>query len=227
MKVTYLGHSGLWIETDGYHVLIDPFLTGNSSAVLSAEDVSADAILLTHGHGDHLGDTVTIAKRTGATVVATFELAMWLANLGVSVHPMGHGGAHDFPFGRVKWTMALHGGGIDTEQGTVYGGQPAGVLFTAQGKTIYHAGDTALFGDMKIIGERNAIDLAVLPIGDNFTMGPEDASVAAQWLQAKMVLPVHYNTFPLIAQDGDAFVATLKQAGIAGLALQAGQSVEL
>ncbi|MCY0875519.1 MAG: metal-dependent hydrolase [Firmicutes bacterium] len=227
MKVTYYGHSAVAIEAAGKHILIDPFLTGNPVATVSASDVQADAILVTHGHGDHVGDTVAIAKRTGAQVVSTYELATWLGKQGVNVHPMGQGGAHEFDFGRVKWTMAFHGGAIETPEGMIYGGPPSGVLLRAEGKTIYHAGDTALFGDMKMIGDLSTIDLAILPIGDNFTMGPEDARLAAQWLKAKQVLPVHYNTFPLLAQDGEAFVASLKPFGIGGQALKPGQSMEV
>jgi L-ascorbate metabolism protein UlaG (beta-lactamase superfamily) len=227
MKVTFLGHSAIWIETSAHKVAIDPFLTGNGSAAAKADDLHPHAILLTHGHGDHLGDTVSIAKRTGARVVAVHELAHWLGSQGVNVHGMHIGGAHVFDFGRVKYTLAFHGAGIDTENGVVYGGNPAGILFTADGRTVYHAGDTGLFGDMKIIGERNPIDLAILPIGDNFTMGPEDALEAAQWLRAKAVLPVHYNTFPLIEQDVRAFAAAVAAQGIRCHSLSPGESLQI
>lgn len=226
MKVTYLGHSALLIETSTHRVIIDPFITGNPAAPIAVDAIAVDAILLTHGHGDHLGDTLAIAKRTGAIVVAPFELAAWVSQQsGVSaVHAMHLGGAHEFAFGRVKLTLALHGAGIDTDAGIVYGGNPAGILFQADGKTLYHAGDTGLFGDMKMIGEYNEIDLAALPIGDNYTMGPDDALLAAQWLRPRHVLPIHYNTFPLIEQDGDAFVNRLQALGLAGTALKPGQS---
>ena len=227
MKVTYLGHAAVAIDTGNHHILIDPFLTGNPVAAAKAEDVQADAILITHAHSDHVGDAVAIAKRTGAKVVTIFELAAWLSSQGVETHPLHLGGAHEFEFGKVKMTLAFHGSGIETESGLMYGGNPAGILFTAEGKTVYHAGDTGLFGDMKVIGETNVIDLALLPIGDNFTMGPEDALIAAKWLNAKAVVPIHYDTFPLLAQDGEGFAKKLQEAGIQGYPIKPGQSVTI
>ncbi len=195
MKVSYHGHSVVKIETNGKVILIDPFLTGNPKTDLKAEDVKVDAILLSHGHGDHVGDTVELAKKNNAVVVAPFELATFLSWQGVNTHPMHIGGSHEFDFGKVKFTQAFHGSSyIDEENKTItYTGMPAGILFTAEEKTLYHAGDTALFSDMKLIGELNNIDVAFLPIGDNFTMGPEDAVLAAKWVQAKTVVPMHYN----------------------------------
>ena len=180
MKVSYHGHSVVKIEANGKVILIDPFLTGNPTTDLKAEDVKVDAILLSHGHGDHVGDTVELAKKNNAVVIAPFELATFLSWQGVNTHPMHIGGSHEFDFGKVKFTQAFHGSSyIDEENKTItYTGMPAGILFTAEEKTVYHAGDTALFSDMKLIGELNNIDVAFLPIGDNFTMGPEDAVLA-------------------------------------------------
>lgn len=228
MKLSYHGHSVVGIETNGTKILIDPFITGNDKCDLKADEVKADVIILTHGHGDHVGDAVSIAKRNNALVIAPFELANFMGFQGVEkVHAMHIGGSYQFDFGKVKFTQAFHGSGyiIEEEQKIIYMGMPGGVLFTAEGKTIYHAGDTALFSDMKLIGEMNNIDVAFLPIGDNFTMGPEDAKIAASWLKAKTVVPIHYNTFPVIEQDPVAFVNSLDNG--VGKVLNPGEAIEL
>ncbi|MER2077426.1 metal-dependent hydrolase [Psychrobacillus psychrotolerans] len=215
MEISYHGHSVVKIMTDTHTILIDPFITGNGQTDLDAAKEKVDVILVTHGHNDHLGDTVDLAKRNNATVIATFELANYVESFGINVHAMGIGGSYDFEFGTVKFTQAFHSSSFTTEDGEIiYGGMPAGVLFTSEGKTIYHAGDTALFGDMKLIGERNNIDVAFLPIGDNFTMGPEDAAYAVQLLKPQIVVPVHYNTFPPIKQDPQIFKNLVETAEV-------------
>jgi L-ascorbate metabolism protein UlaG (beta-lactamase superfamily) len=227
MKVSYHGHSVVKIETGGKTIIIDPFITGNSLTDLSAEDVKPDCIIVTHGHGDHLGDTIQLAKANDALVIANDELATYLGWQGIKVHHMHIGGAYQFDFGKVKLTPAFHGTGLHTDDHKiVYLGMPAGVLFMAEGKTIYHAGDTALFTDMKLIGERHPLDLAFLPIGDNYTMGPEDAAYAAKLLAAKTTVPMHYNTFPVIQQDPKKFIALLGQ-NQNGRILKPGEGIEL
>ncbi|MBS4202608.1 metal-dependent hydrolase [Lederbergia citrea] len=227
MKVSYHGHSVVKIVTKGKTILIDPFITGNELTDLKAENENPDIIILTHGHGDHVGDTEAIAKRCNSLVIAPNELATYLSWQGLNTHPMHIGGAYEFDFGRVKFTPAFHGSAIITDKKEIiYMGMPAGVLFMAEGKTIYHAGDTALFSDMKLIGERHPIDLAFLPIGDNFTMGPEDAALAAKFTNAKMVVPIHFDTFPPIKQDPQSFIDLLEDE-INGKIMKPGDLVEL
>lgn len=229
MKVVFQGHSCFTIEHQSTRLIIDPFLSGNPAAKLTPDQVEVDFILLTHGHNDHLGDTVSIAQKNQAQVICSHEAATWLGWQGVNAHGMSIGGSHTFDFGQVQMTPALHGNGyVDEEnQQIIYMGMPAGLVIRIGEKTIYHAGDTALFSDMQLIGRKHSIDLALLPIGDNFTMGPEDALQAAEWLQAKKVVPIHFNTFPLIQQNGQQFVDQLKQKGIDGTVLNVGEYVEL
>jgi L-ascorbate metabolism protein UlaG (beta-lactamase superfamily) len=204
-SVTWLGHAAFSVEIAGATILIDPFLSGNPAAKATAEDIEADYIVVSHGHGDHVGDTVPIAERTGATIVSNFEISNWLVQQGISedkVHPQHIGGGFHYPFGYLKLTIAHHGSGLPDGS---YGGNPSGLLFTTlEDKKIYFACDTGLFFDMKLIGDEG-IDLAILPIGDNFTMGPDDALRAVKLLTPKTVIPVHYDTWDLIAQDADAW----------------------
>ncbi|MEW9051734.1 MAG: metal-dependent hydrolase [Neobacillus sp.] len=226
MKVSYHGHSVVQIQTNGKSILIDPFITGNSLTDLKVEEVKPDVIILSHGHGDHVGDTVELAKKHDALVIANHELATYLSWQGVKTHAMHIGGAYQFDFGKVKLTQAFHGSSYITEnQEIIYCGMPAGILFMNEGKTVYHAGDTALFSDMKLIGERHPIDLAFLPIGDNFTMGPEDAAHAAKLLQARFIVPIHFNTFPPIKQDPAKFIDLLEAKN--GKVLESGETIEL
>jgi len=226
-RVRWLGHSALLIESHGQNILIDPFLTGNPKAAISAAEVPADFILISHGHGDHVGDSVEIAERTGATVIANYEIAQWLINTkGLKkVHGMQHGGGHNFPFGRVKLTLAFHGSVLPDGSN---GGNPCGFLLTFKdGETIYDAADTGLFGDMKLIGEEE-LDLAILPIGDNFTMGPDDAVRAVTFLDPRKVMPIHYGTFPLIEQDARAWAERVRmETSAEPVVLQPGEWVEV
>lgn len=206
MKISYHGHSVVKIQTDKHTILIDPFITGNELTDLVAENEKPDVILLTHGHNDHVGDTMEIANANDTLVVAPNELAVYLGLQGLKTHGMNIGGANEFEFGTVKFTKAFHSSSYQTETNEfIYTGMPAGILFTVEGKTIYHAGDTSLFGDMELIGKRHPIDVAFLPIGDNFTMGPDDAAYAVELLNPKLTIPVHYNTFPPIKQDPQKF----------------------
>ena len=227
MKLTYLSHAAFLVESSTHRIVIDPFLSGNPLAPMPASEVKVDAVLLTHGHSDHIADAEQIARDNNAVIIAPMELAVYFGQKGLSVHPMHLGGAHDFPFGRVKLTIAFHGSGIETKDGLLYGGNPSGILLTMENKTFYHAGDTALFGDMQWIGKLNAIDVVALPIGDNFTMGPGDAAIAAEWIGAKKVIPIHYNTFDLIKQDPNAFVDTIAAKGLEGIVLNPGDTFEV
>lgn len=209
ISLTWHGHATFSLNINGTHIVVDPFFAGNNPSAKTAVDaVAADFILQTHGHGDHIADTVPLAKRTGATVIANFEICNWIGAKGhEKVHAMNTGGGYNFPFGRVKMTPALHSSGLPDGS---YGGDPGGFLVMADGKTVYIAGDTALFSDMALIG-RAGIDVAILPVGDNFTMGPEDSVLALDYLQPKMVVPGHYNTWPPIAIDVDAWAERVKQ----------------
>ncbi len=200
--ITWYGHAALGLEAGGYHILVDPFLTGNPAASISADKVPADYILISHGHSDHIGDTVAIAKRTNAPVISNDEIARWFSKQGLTTHGQHLGGGFKHPFGYLKLTFAIHGSGLPDGSD---GGNPAGFLLTtSEGKKIYIAGDTGLFGDMRLIGEEG-LDLAVIPIGDNYTMGPDDALRAVRLLAPRHVIPIHYDTFELITQDANAW----------------------
>jgi len=201
--LTWHGHATLGLETGGYQLVIDPFFSGNPAADIAADAVQADFLLVSHGHGDHVGDAVAIAKRTGATIISNFEIASWFEAQGVEkTHGQHQGGGHQHPFGYLKLTLALHGSMLPDGSN---GGNPCGFLLTTnEGHKIYFAQDTGLFGDMKLIGEEG-LDLAILPIGDNYTMGPDDALRAVKLLEPKVVIPIHYNTWDLLAQDAKAW----------------------
>ena len=201
-QFTYYGHGTFGLEIDGIQIIIDPFFTDNPSTKTRAEDLDPDYLLVSHGHGDHIGDAVQIATRTGAKVIANFEVANWLEAKGVEVHSQHIGGGNHYSFGYVKLTQAIHGSALPDGS---YGGMPAGFLITTpEQEKIYTACDTGLFAGMSLIGEEG-IDLAVLPIGDNFTMGPDDAVRAVKLIQPKIAVPAHYNTWPLIEQDPETW----------------------
>ena len=208
-KLTWYGHAALGLETGGYKLVIDPFFEGNPAAPISPGVVEADFILVSHGHGDHVGDAIAIAKRTGATIISNFEIASWFEGQGVEkTHGQHLGGGHKHPFGYLKLTLALHGSMLPDGS---YGGNPCGFLLTTNdGKKLYFAQDTGLFGDMKMIGEEG-LDLAVIPIGDNYTMGPDDALRAVKLLTPKVVVPIHYNTWDLLAQDASAWAERVQK----------------
>jgi L-ascorbate metabolism protein UlaG (beta-lactamase superfamily) len=228
MKITYLSHSCIHIESGEHKILIDPFLTGNGRAPIAAHEVECDYILVTHGHDDHVGDTADIARRTGATIVANYEIATHFERQGLTTHGMYHGGKWDFPFGRVKMVVAHHGSGFSGGDAPfVYMGNPAGFVLTIEGKNIYHAGDTCAFIDMQLIARLSPLDLAFLPIGDNFTMGLEEASVALEFLRPKKAVPIHFDTWEVIKSDPGEFVLRCADANVEGIALAPGQSIEL
>jgi L-ascorbate metabolism protein UlaG (beta-lactamase superfamily) len=205
-EITWLGHSCFSIVTGKHTLLVDPFLDDSPTAPVKSDAVKADFILITHGHFDHISDAVKIAKRTGATTVSNFEISQWLGKQGVkNAVGMNHGGAKSLPFGRVKLTIAFHSSVLP--DGT-YGGNPAGLLLALPDAKIYIAGDTALFSDLQLYGD--GLDLAILPIGDLFTMGPEDSIAAIKLLNPTRVLPCHYNTWPPITQDVAAWAKQVR-----------------
>lgn len=225
-KFTWYGHATLGLETDGYKLIIDPFFEGNPATNVSPDSIEADYILISHGHGDHVGDGVAIAKRTDAMVISNDEIANWFASQGVEkTHGQHLGGGYKYPFGYLKLTFAIHGSALPDGSN---GGNPAGFLLKANdGKKIYMAQDTGLFGDMKLIGEEG-LDLAFVPIGDNYTMGPDDALRAVKMLEPKVVIPIHYNTFDLLAQDENAWAARVqKETKTKPVILKPGESYSL
>lgn len=228
MQILFHGHSCIQLTSSSHSILIDPYIDANPAAVVKANDILADYILLTHGHDDHITDAVSIAKRNDAPIIAVEELAEYLASQGAKTEPMHVGGEWSFDFGSVHLTQAIHTSSVRTVDGQrLYAGVPVGYVIEMEGKIIYHAGDSGLFGDMKWIGQRFDIDIAFLPIGGRFTMGPSDALVAAEWIQARHVVPIHYGTFPLIQQDGGCFIESLSRKGISGTVMAPGEMIEV
>ena len=225
MKLKYFSHSAFQITTKGgKRILIDPFLDGNPTSPVKAADVEADYIVLTHAHGDHLGDAFSIADRCSSMFICVNELAEYCKSKGYSAHNMHIGGGYNFDFGRVKFTIAHHG---SMTPDNTYGGEPAGVIISADGKNVYHTGDTGLFYDMKLIGEMTPVDYMLLPIGDNFTMGITDAVKAAELVSPKVAIPMHYNTFPVIEADPEEFNKLAEAKGINSRVMKFGEEIDL
>jgi L-ascorbate metabolism protein UlaG (beta-lactamase superfamily) len=200
LQFHYFGHACFLLDDGKYKVLVDPYFTGNPVATAEPEAIECDYILLSHAHQDHLGDAPAIAKRTGAVVIGVPEVLQLCVQQegGIQVHGMNLGGSQQLPFGKIRMTLALHSSGVP-------GGIACGYVIQMGGINVYFAGDTALFGDMKLIGHKDPLDYALLPIGDNYTMGLEDAAVAAQWLNVRHVIPIHYNTWPVISQEVERY----------------------
>lgn len=225
MKVRYFSHSAVQIKTkNDISILIDPFLDDNPTSPIKSDELSADYIILTHGHGDHIGDSFKIANKEQTLFICVFELANYVASKGFNTHPMHIGGAKTFDFGKVKFTIAHHGS--STPEGN-YAGEPAGVVLNIENKSIYHCGDTGLFYDMKLIGEMNNIDLMFVPIGDNFTMGIDDAVKAVEFVNPKITVPIHYNTFPPIECDPFEFKLKCEEIGKNVAVLKFGEEIEI
>lgn len=226
MKLKYFSHSAFQITTDsGKRILIDPFLDDNPTSPIKSDEVETDYIILSHAHNDHLGDAMKIAKKGKVTFICVNELGNYLTSKGFEAHKMHIGGGHNFEFGRVKFTIAHHGS--QTPDGN-YAGEPAGIIIHADGKTIYHTGDTGLFLDMKLISEMNGpIDYMLLPIGDNFTMNIADAVKAAELVRPGMAIPIHYNTFAAIEADPREFKNKAEAVGINARVLDYGEEIKL
>ena len=227
MKLSFHGQSTIYFEANGKKVIVDPFITGNGQSDLDASTLKVDYIILTHGHGDHFGDTIELANRNHATVIGSAELGDYLTTYHnvENVRPMNIGGKAEFDFGNVKFVQAFHSSSLTDENGIpVYLGMPMGLILEIEGKTIYHTGDTGLFSDMKLIADRHPVDVCFIPIGDNFTMGIDDASYAINsFIKPKISVPIHYDTFELIEQDPNKFKEAVSVGEV--LILEPGEDV--
>lgn len=224
MTLTYFGHSCFAVEVNGKKLVFDPFITPNELAKnINLDDIEADYILVTHGHQDHIADAVQLAQNTGATVISNFEIISWFNTQGVDGgHPMNHGGAFDFDFGRVKYVNAIHSSSFPDGS---YAGNPGGFIIMSKEKNFYFAGDTALTMDMQLIPHFAKLDLAILPIGDNFTMGPDDAIMASDFIKCNRILGAHYDTFGYIRIDHEAVKKKFSDAGKELILLEIGESM--
>ena len=224
LKLTYHGHSCFELEGDGHRIIVDPFINGNAHAKVKPSQIKVEAVLVSHGHGDHVGDAVEIAKSNGCPVISNYEIALWMEKKGVQTHPMHIGGSHDFAWGRLKLTPAVHGSALPDGS---YGGYPAGFLIWMGGKCVYYSGDTGITSDMSLYGKLHPINLALLPIGGNFTMDASDAVEAASMLQAKQAMPIHYKTFPIIEAEPKEFLDRLVEKGIVPRVCAPGETIEV
>jgi L-ascorbate metabolism protein UlaG (beta-lactamase superfamily) len=225
MKITFYGHASLGIEVGGKHIIVDPFITGNPlAAAIDIETLQADYILLTHAHGDHVLDVEAIASRTNAVIVSNAEITSYYAKLGFNAHPMNHGGSWKFDFGKVKYVNAIHSSSFPNG---AYGGNPGGFVIEGEHKNIYIAGDTALTMDMKLIPLRTKLDLAILPIGNNFTMDIEDAIIASDFVECDKILGYHFDTFGYIEINHEEAIRQFFDKGKDLMLLNIGESIEL
>ncbi|MFC1886686.1 metal-dependent hydrolase, partial [Thermodesulfobacteriota bacterium] len=228
MKLTFYGHACIGLDNGSNSIVVDPWFTGNPVSGTIPDDLNPSLILATHGHNDHLGDSAEIAKKSNATFVSTPEVCHFCAKEGVTVSPTHYGGTAKFDFASVTLTPAWHSSSVVVGEDRLYAGNPCGFVIRFGGKTVYHAGDTCLFGDMSLIAERFSLDCAVLPIGDKFTMGPEDALRAVKLLKAKTIVPIHYNTWDPIKQDANAFKEAVESETSATCIVMApGESAEI
>jgi L-ascorbate metabolism protein UlaG (beta-lactamase superfamily) len=223
LKLTYLSHSSILLNDGTNNVLIDPYLTGNPNAPVKSRDLKPNYIVLTHAHGDHLGDAIAMSKSNNAMIIAVNELANYVTEQGCKAHNMHIGGGWNFPFGRLKFTIAHHGSSSPDGR---YMGEPAGVVINMGGKTVYHTGDTGLFLDMKLIGELNKIDVMLAPIGDNFTMGIDDAVKAVEFVNPGLAIPIHYNTFGVIQVEPVEFKRKVESIGKKCRVMDYGETIE-
>jgi L-ascorbate metabolism protein UlaG (beta-lactamase superfamily) len=225
MKITFYGHASLGIEVGGKHILVDPFISGNPNAThIDIDTLKADYILITHAHQDHVLDVESIAKRTNAVIVSNWEIATYYGNKGLQYHPMNHGGVWKFDFGKLKYVNAIHSSSFPDGS---YGGNPGGFVLEGEHKNIYISGDTALTMDMKLIPMRTKLDLAIFPIGDNFTMGVDDSITASDFVECDKILGCHYDTFGFITINHDAAKKKFFDAGKDLMLLEIGESIEL